>query len=139
MGNHGFLLTATDGDLIGDGVVDKVRIKIWDKASNVILYDNGLAGADGIDARLASHRRWQHRDPQIQVDVGSTRSSSVFRCIRRRHPPISRGVVWSNAPATWNRELANPAVPWSPGKSVPTTSHQLARRRAQPRSRPEVL
>jgi subtilisin family serine protease len=39
-GNYGFLLTATDGNLkTGDGI-DRFRIKIWDRATGVIVYDN---------------------------------------------------------------------------------------------------
>ncbi len=42
-GNYGFLLTATDG------TVDKFRIKIWDKASDTVVYDNQLGAADTAD------------------------------------------------------------------------------------------
>lgn len=44
-GNYGFLLTATDGQLNGGGGVDKFRIKIWDQAAGLIVYDNQM-GAD---------------------------------------------------------------------------------------------
>jgi len=49
-GNYGFLLTATDGDLkTGDGV-DKFRIKIWDRTTGAIVYDNAPpADADTED------------------------------------------------------------------------------------------
>jgi subtilisin family serine protease len=47
-GNYGFLLTATDGHLkTGDGV-DKFRIKIWDRVSGSLVYDNAQP-APGID------------------------------------------------------------------------------------------
>ena len=39
-GNYGFMLTATDNTL------DKFRIKIWDKATGQIIYDNMLGAAD---------------------------------------------------------------------------------------------
>jgi hypothetical protein len=42
-GNYAFLLTATDGTL------DKFRIKIWDKATGNIIYDNMIGIADGVD------------------------------------------------------------------------------------------
>jgi subtilisin family serine protease len=49
-GDYGFLLTATDGDLkTGDGV-DKFRIKIWDRTTGAIVYDNAPpADADTED------------------------------------------------------------------------------------------
>lgn len=46
---YGFLLTATDGDQQGGGGVDKFRIKIWDTASNTVVYDNNYGGSDDID------------------------------------------------------------------------------------------
>ena len=49
-GNYGFLLTATDGQFTGGGGVDKFRIKIWDKATSVIVYDNRPGASDDIDA-----------------------------------------------------------------------------------------
>lgn len=39
-GNYGFMLTATDGS------PDKFRIKIWDKSTGEIIYDNQLGAAD---------------------------------------------------------------------------------------------
>jgi hypothetical protein len=49
-GNYGFLLTATDGQVNGDGGVDKFRIKIWYKNNgDAIVYDNA-PGSDDIDA-----------------------------------------------------------------------------------------
>ena len=39
-GNYGFMLTATDGQLAHDGV-HKFRIKIWDKDTDAVVYDNG--------------------------------------------------------------------------------------------------
>jgi hypothetical protein len=41
-GNYGFLLTAIDGQLNGGGGQDKFRIKIWDKTTNNIIYDNQI-------------------------------------------------------------------------------------------------
>jgi hypothetical protein len=44
-GEYGFLLTAIDGALPGGGGEDKFRIKIWDKATDTLVYDNQY-GAD---------------------------------------------------------------------------------------------
>jgi hypothetical protein len=48
-GDYGFLLTATDGSVSGGGGVDKFRIKVWDKTSSTIIYDNA-PGSDDIDS-----------------------------------------------------------------------------------------
>ena len=41
VGNFGFMLTATDGDINGGGTVDTFRIKIWDMDnSDFVVYDN---------------------------------------------------------------------------------------------------
>ncbi|MHB1317020.1 MAG: kelch repeat-containing protein [Anaerolineae bacterium] len=39
-GAFGFMLTATDGQALGDGGTDTFRIKIWDLASGALVYDN---------------------------------------------------------------------------------------------------
>ena len=48
-GNYAFILTAIDGQINGGGGIDKFRIKIWDKATGAIIYDNQLGAADGGD------------------------------------------------------------------------------------------
>ncbi|PYQ37599.1 MAG: hypothetical protein DMF55_00375 [Acidobacteria bacterium] len=51
-GNYGFLLTATDGDAQPNNApdrMDKFRIKIWDAATNVIVYDNKIGSPEDID------------------------------------------------------------------------------------------
>jgi parallel beta-helix repeat protein len=40
-GNYGFMLSAVDGAIKGDNI-DKFRIKIWEKASGAIVYDNEI-------------------------------------------------------------------------------------------------
>jgi hypothetical protein len=39
-GNYGFMITAIDGQITGGGGVDRFRMKIWDTATGVIVYDN---------------------------------------------------------------------------------------------------
>lgn len=48
-GDYGFLLTATDGQLNGGGGADKFRIKIWNKITSAIVYDNAMGSSDDID------------------------------------------------------------------------------------------
>jgi len=49
-GNYDFLLTATDGQINGGGGVDKFRIKIWNKATGAVVYDNALGSSDDINS-----------------------------------------------------------------------------------------
>jgi hypothetical protein len=45
-GNYGFILTAVDGEIAGGGGIDKFRIKIWDKTTDNIIYDNQMGATD---------------------------------------------------------------------------------------------
>jgi hypothetical protein len=45
-GNYGFLLSVYDGGSSGD----RFRIKIWNKATSIIVYDNQLGAADDATA-----------------------------------------------------------------------------------------
>jgi hypothetical protein len=49
-GDYGFLLTATDGQITGGGGVDKFRIKIWNKATGAVVYDNVTGASDDINS-----------------------------------------------------------------------------------------
>jgi len=48
-GTYGVLLTAIDGQVSGGGGLDKLRIKVWDKASGTVVYDNKLGAADSAN------------------------------------------------------------------------------------------
>jgi len=43
-----FLLTAIDGHIPGGGGTDKLRMKIWNKATGAIVYDNVPGSSDDI-------------------------------------------------------------------------------------------
>jgi len=43
-GDYGFLLTAIDGALLGTGQPDRLRIKIWENDSSIVVYDNQSTG-----------------------------------------------------------------------------------------------
>jgi hypothetical protein len=47
-GDYGFMLTATDGEIPGGGGVDRFRIKVWDKATGAVIYDNVQGGSDDL-------------------------------------------------------------------------------------------
>lgn len=49
----GFLLTINDGQMRGGGGVDRFRIKIWDRASGEVIYDNQMGAANHADATRA--------------------------------------------------------------------------------------
>jgi len=47
---YGFLLTAIDGQLNGGGGADRFRLKIWDKSTDAVVYDNQRGAAEDGDA-----------------------------------------------------------------------------------------
>jgi hypothetical protein len=49
-GGYGFMVTATDGDLIAKGQADRFRMKIWRLDTGALVYDNVPGGSDDIDA-----------------------------------------------------------------------------------------
>ena len=48
-GNYGFLLTVTDGQLTGGGGFDKFRLKVVNKATNTVVYDNAFGSSEDMD------------------------------------------------------------------------------------------
>jgi len=51
-GEYGFLLTVTDGQVSGGGL-DKFRIKIWDRSSGEVVYDNQVGADETADPSTA--------------------------------------------------------------------------------------
>lgn len=49
-GSYGFIVTANDGQVNGGGGVDKFRIKITDKATGQVVYDNQMGEAEDAGA-----------------------------------------------------------------------------------------
>lgn len=52
-GEYGFMLTAVDGQLRGSGGLDSFRIKIWDKSTDTIVYDNQPGVTDDAEPTTA--------------------------------------------------------------------------------------
>jgi hypothetical protein len=52
-GDFGFLLTAIDGSVNGGGGIDKFRLKVWEKTTSAIVYDNQVGSADTADPTTA--------------------------------------------------------------------------------------
>jgi hypothetical protein len=52
-GDYGFMLTAIDGSASGGGGVDKFRLKVWDKTTSAVIYDNQTGAADSADPTTA--------------------------------------------------------------------------------------
>ena len=46
---YDFIVTVIDGNLAGGGGVDKFRIKIWEKTTGIIVYDNQMGASDAAD------------------------------------------------------------------------------------------
>jgi uncharacterized repeat protein (TIGR01451 family) len=45
-GDYGFMLTAVDGQTSGGGGTDRIRIKIWDRATGDVVYDNQVGAEE---------------------------------------------------------------------------------------------
>ena len=52
-GDYGFILTSIDGQINGGGGIDKFRIKITDKTTGDIIYDNQIGASDTSDPATA--------------------------------------------------------------------------------------
>ena len=50
---YAFLLTAVDGEANGGGGSDRFRIKMWDRNSGAVIYDNQRGAAEDADAATA--------------------------------------------------------------------------------------
>lgn len=48
-GDYGFILTTNDGQINGGGGTDKFRLKVWDKATGGVIYDNQIGEDDNAD------------------------------------------------------------------------------------------
>ena len=48
-GDYGFMLTAFDGQISGSGGTDRFRIKIWNKDTDTMVYDNQIGSSDVED------------------------------------------------------------------------------------------
>lgn len=48
-GNYAFMLTVIDGDLPGGGGVDRIRMKIWDRETGIMVYDTNVGTDDNTD------------------------------------------------------------------------------------------
>lgn len=48
-GDYGSLLSAADGQISGGGGTDKFRIKIWDRSTDQVVYDNAPGASHDID------------------------------------------------------------------------------------------
>ncbi len=53
IGNYGFMLTAIDEKLTPSTDVDMFRIKIWDKDTDAVVYDNQIGDGDDADLTTA--------------------------------------------------------------------------------------
>ena len=85
------LLTATDGQLPGGGGLDKFRIKIWNKATNTVVYDNVAGGSEDIDS--ASPQVIAGGSIVIHAQQGSRAllAAGVFGSIRQNDSSVGLG------------------------------------------------
>ncbi len=50
---YNFILTVVDGDIRGGDGVDRFRLKIWNKITGVVVFDNQLGASDAADPTAA--------------------------------------------------------------------------------------
>ena len=51
----------------GGGGVDKFRIKIWEKTTGLIVYDNQMGASDAADPIMAIGLRWRYKHQEVKV------------------------------------------------------------------------
>jgi predicted outer membrane repeat protein len=51
--SYGFALTVNDGQVSSGGGVDRIRLKIWKKSNNAVVYDNQSGASDGANPTTA--------------------------------------------------------------------------------------
>ena len=49
---YDFIVTVIDGNLPGGDGVDKFRIKIWEKTTGILVYDNQMGASDSADPTM---------------------------------------------------------------------------------------
>ncbi len=92
-GDFGFMLTAVDGDLSTTKTDDLLRIKIWDKSSGKVVYDNLLNGnQDGGN------------DPSLLTENSGTRITGSIVI----HQPVKSGTKSARETTEITEELAQP-------------------------------
>ena len=52
-GDYAFVLTAVDGRAFGTGSLDLLRIRIWDKGTGTVMYDNEMGAGVTADPTTA--------------------------------------------------------------------------------------
>ena len=101
-GNYGFLVTALDNG--GGSTADDLRIKIWDKNNNAVVYDTqpGAATTAPPTTPLGGGRIQVHTSGQTASAIGGASGS-----------PSNSTVVTNSAPANPTPAPAAPAAPAS--------------------------
>jgi hypothetical protein len=71
------MLTAIDGDLLGKGKPVGFRIKIWEPATGVLVYDNQAGTDDAGEPSLAAQTSQLQRRPALQSAAHSQKTFLV--------------------------------------------------------------
>ena len=83
-GNYGFILTATDGGKRPD----RLRMKIWNKANNAVVYDNQFGAGDTAD-------------PTTVINGGSIMIKAPSKSGREGFDTAEAGAVLSSGPSAY--------------------------------------
>ncbi len=80
-GDYGFVLTCVDGDIATPVCADKLRMRIWERASGAVVYDNLLSAPDtetpttelaGGSIVVHTGTTYQHATDPVSMRVGET-------------------------------------------------------------------
>ena len=101
----GFIMTVTDGQLDGSGV-DKIRMKIYNKNSGAIIYDNQPGASDAVLPAQAvggnstivisgftSDATVSNTNQQVESEVTNENTSSGFDVVAFPNPTISNFTI----------------------------------------------
>jgi hypothetical protein len=99
-GEYGFMLTAIDADLTPSTDVDEFQIKIWNKITDAIVYDNGLSpDDDAAGTKLGGGSIVIHDGGKKlhATDVASVSTSGVMLTQEALKPAVDQAIsYWSS-------------------------------------------
>jgi len=98
-GDYGFLLSAVDGQVSGGGGKDKFRIKITDKSTGSIVYDNQLGADEAATATTVLEGgsiAIQSSGGSLSAEAPATEESSMA--------PVASDGIFQNTPNPFNPE-----------------------------------
>ncbi|RTY89808.1 T9SS type A sorting domain-containing protein, partial [Flavobacterium sp. GSN2] len=91
-GQYGFMVSAVDGQVNGGGNIDKFRIKIWNKITGAMVYDNNLGMDDnGVPTTVLGGGSIVIHDPKktARMETATTVIATPFNVVTYPNPTNS--------------------------------------------------